>query len=861
MKKYIVYLILCFVSCLIFSCTSVYENGDTSCIPEGMERLTFKVIVPSSKVVGSNTRNAALERENEIKDLFVKIGYYDGGHYRNFYSTQNGTIHFDSYAYEDSIYRASIEVPVGTFRDGDNIYVWANQEYPIEVTLEEELTTPLYMSGIGTIRDRWGGGRDFETDVHLLRGVAKLRTVVRTTKRSVMGSWRINMDQVETQLLYMPSCIRPFAPFETHRNPTINESWNNLYCRYIDCSLRYNYWWLSSLLSSVELPIDDGVNVDKVTETSYDRYIYENWLENESEYDENANVTALKVRIPLWNNETGENRIIERVIPIKTNDSYRILRNHIYTVDIRVLSLDEVKIFTDMLDWEDVGVTGNIVGGADFDIDKKEITLIKDIVDPVKLVKVDCHAPGHLQIRVLKSNKTDLMSTNDLQLYYNGITETDKLVDNSGIYDLTAAQIMNFYCTTGSVPANYEGGFIEISSDNVHVEYIPISSLDTFTPLDTEGTANSYIVDRGAASYSFTAAIMGNGVDGIIDEGNFEDASGNILTKAGGANIHPLSAKLLWQDTDELVEQVALVNGRVQVKMGRSRGNAVIAVYDKANPNAEDAKVLWSWHLWCTATPKILEFVTSIYTGNNYKVMDRNLGATATKAYLGTVQGLHYQWGRKDPFSGSLAYDGIRTILYDVRSGQVVYKYSDERVTVNQAISTPNSFYTPLRKSWCTKTTDLKYLWGNPDGEQDVFPKETLKSLYDPCPYGYKVAPHDVFKILSKGEVAIFPEPGMTLLDMYFIKSYFENGSTFYYDNAGTDETKLIYLPETYAPDATIIRLGKRGVYWCSSPHPANKENNGLMFNFHIYPMSFFEYNIYNAVITSSPASIRCVKE
>ena len=861
MKKYIVYLILCFVSCLIFSCTSVYENGDTSCIPEGMERLTFKVIVPSSKVVGSNTRNAALERENEIKDLFVKIGYYDGGHYRNFYSTQNGTIHFDSYAYEDSIYRASIEVPVGTFRDGDNIYVWANQEYPIDVTSEEELTTPLYMSGIGTIRDRWGGGRDFETDVHLLRGVAKLRTVVRTTKRSVMGSWRINMDQVETQLLYMPSCIRPFAPFETHRNPTINESWNNLYCRYIDCSLRYNYWWLSSLLSSVELPIDDGVNVDKVTETSYDRYIYENWLENESEYDENANVTALKVRIPLWNNETGENRIIERVIPIKTNDSYRILRNHIYTVDIRVLSLDEVKIFTDMLDWEDVGVTGNIVGGADFDIDKKEITLIKDIVDPVKLVKVDCHAPGHLQIRVLKSNKTDLMSTNDLQLYYNGITETDKLVDNSGIYDLTAAQIMNFYCTTGSVPANYEGGFIEISSDNVHVEYIPISSLDTFTPLDTEGTANSYIVDRGAASYSFTAAIMGNGVDGIIDEGNFEDASGNILTKAGGANIHPLSAKLLWQDTDELVEQVALVNGRVQVKMGRSRGNAVIAVYDKANPNAEDAKVLWSWHLWCTATPKILEFVTSIYTGNNYKVMDRNLGATATKAYLGTVQGLHYQWGRKDPFSGSLAYDGIRTILYDVRSGQVVYKYSDERVTVNQAISTPNSFYTPLRKSWCTKTTDLKYLWGNPDGEQDVFPKETLKSLYDPCPYGYKVAPHDVFKILSKGEVAIFPEPGMTLLDMYFIKSYFENGSTFYYDNAGTDETKLIYLPETYAPDATIIRLGKRGVYWCSSPHPANKENNGLMFNFHIYPMSFFEYNIYNAVITSSPASIRCVKE
>ncbi len=388
MKKYIVYLILCFVSCFIFSCTSVYEKGDTSCIPEGMERLTFKVIVSFSKVVGSNTRSIALEKENEIKDLFVKIGCYDGDHYRNFYSTQNGTIYLDSYVYEDSIYRASIEVPVGTFRDGDNIYVWANQEYPIDVTSEEELTTPLYMSGIGTIRDRWGGGREFEADVHLLRGVAKLRTVVRTTKRSVLGSWNININQVETQILHMPLCIRPFAPFETHRNPAANDWWNDVYHRYIDCTLKNVDWWFrwenSHLLSSVELPIDDGVNVDKVAETSYDRYIYENWLENESDYDENTNVTALKVRIPLWNNETGENRTIERVIPIKTNDSYRILRNHIYTVDVRVLSLDKVKIFTNMLDWEDVGVTGDIVGGVDFDIDRTKITLIKDIVDPVK---------------------------------------------------------------------------------------------------------------------------------------------------------------------------------------------------------------------------------------------------------------------------------------------------------------------------------------------------------------------------------------------------------------------------------------------------------------------------------------------
>lgn len=747
----------------------------------------------------------------------------------------------------DSVYAVSTLFDIGTLEAGYTLRVRANEDTP--AIISGQPVSPFYMSGTGVIED--GINRNFKASVHLLRGVAKLRTTVRTTSFTVPQELMIG--DVKIQVIHAADRIRKYAPFSSHANEAVVE---NLPAS----SLNYPDYPEVSLY---DILAHEQVEINGEAITFYPLFVYENYLEQEEEYDPAINVTSLKLTIPVTDGIAS--RVIERTIPVKAEDSYRMKRNHIYSVDVQVLSLDEVKVFTDMLDWEDVGVTGDIVGGVDFDIDRTKITLIKDIVDPVKLLKVDCHAPGRLQIRALKPNKTDLISTTDLQLYCNGITETDKLADNSGIYDLTAAQVMNFYCTTGSVPANYEGGFIEISSDNVHVEYIPVSSLDTFTPLDTEGTANSYIADRGAGSYSFTATIMGNGVDGIIDEGKFEDASGNILTKAGGANIHPLSAKLLWQDTDELVEQVALVNGRVQVKMGRSRGNAVIAVYDKTNPNAEDAKVLWSWHLWCTATPKILEFVTSIYTGNNYKVMDRNLGATATKAYLGTVQGLHYQWGRKDPFSGSLTYDGIRTILYDVRSGQGVYKYSDERVTAGQAISTPSSLYSPRRglggESWCTKTTELKYLWGNPDGEQDAFPKETLKSLYDPCPYGYKVAPHDVFKILSKGEIAIFPPAGASLGDMYFIKSYFANGSTFYYDNAGIDETKLIYLPETYRPNGDGIKLGKWGVYWCSSPHPADKEHSGLMFNFHPYTAMDFEYNIYNPVVTSVPASIRCVKE
>ena len=837
-----------FILLLLSSCVEDIRNCDIgnvdNMIPDGKERMELRLVIPGGKQPVVRSIENGMAGENKVERLFMDV--MNSGTVIASRSTADGALTLTP-TDVDSVYAVSTLFDIGTLEAGYTLRVRANEDTP--AIISGQPVSPFYMSGTGVIED--GINRNFKASVHLLRGVAKLRTTVRTTSFTVPQELMIG--DVKIQVIHAADRIRKYAPFSSHANEAVVE---NLPAS----SLNYPDYPEVSLY---DILAHEQVEINGEAITFYPLFVYENYLEQEEEYDPAINVTSLKLTIPVTDGIAS--RVIERTIPVKAEDSYRMKRNHIYSVDVQVLSLDEVKVFTDMLDWEDVGVTGDIVGGVDFDIDRTKITLIKDIVDPVKLLKVDCHAPGRLQIRALKPNKTDLISTTDLQLYCNGITETDKLADNSGIYDLTAAQVMNFYCTTGSVPANYEGGFIEISSDNVHVEYIPVSSLDTFTPLDTEGTANSYIADRGAGSYSFTATKMGNGVDGIIDEGKFEDASCNILTKAGGANIHPLSAKLLWQDTDELVEQVALVNGRVQVKMGRSRGNAVIAVYDKTNPNAEDAKVLWSWHLWCTATPKILEFVTSIYTGNNYKVMDRNLGATATKAYLGTVQGLHYQWGRKDPFSGSLTYDGIRTILYDVRSGQGVYKYSDERVTAGQAISTPSSLYSPRRglggESWCTKTTELKYLWGNPDGEQDAFPKETLKSLYDPCPYGYKVAPHDVFKILSKGEIAIFPPAGASLGDMYFIKSYFANGSTFYYDNAGIDETKLIYLPETYRPNGDGIKLGKWGVYWCSSPHPADKEHSGLMFNFHPYTAMDFEYNIYNPVVTSVPASIRCVKE
>ena len=821
-----------FIAYLLSSCVEDIENyalGNVdNMIPDGKELMELRLVIPGDKQPVARSIENGTAGENRIEQLYMDV--MDGGgnpiEYRP-RSTGDGTLKLTHDG--DSVYVVSTLFDIGTLKDGYTLRVRANADEPHGIIGQP--VPPFYMSGTGVIVER--GYRNFRASAHLLRGVAKLRTTIRKTSSTVPQELTIR--DVKVQVLHVADRIRKYAPFPSHANEAITNNKENGLEEYLLHYLDYPE------VSLTDIALQEQGELDGEAVTFYSHYVYENYLEQESDYDIDTNVTSLKVVIPVTDGATS--RVIERTIPVKAENSYRIKRNHIYSVDVQVLSINEVKVFTDMLDWEDVGVTGDIVGTY-FDIDRsasKGITLIKDIADPVKLVKVDCHTPGRLRIRALQPNKTDLISTTDLQLYCNGITETDKLADNSGIYDLTAAQVMNFYCTTGSVPANFEGGFIEISSDNVHVVYIPIGSLDTFIPLDTEGTSNSYIADRGAASYSFTATIMGNGADGIIDEGKFEDASGNILTKAGGANIHPLSAKLLWQDTDELVEQVALVNGRVQVKMGRSRGNALIAVYDKANPNAEDAKVLWSWHLWCTPVPQIIEY-TAPRTGHEYTIMDRNVGATTSTLGLVTTQGLQYQFGRKDPFTTSLDYDEeVAVFLRNVRSDSLPHLFSyEEPLTIAQAIGKPDVFIHRMNLSggkWC-ETSEMKYLWGNPEGQVEYFPSLTVKTIYDPCPIGYKVPPVDALILKMKSY------------------SQYEHGGIYYAGEEG-DNTKLINMPAVHS---AYYAYGTSIAYWTSSDF--GKPNStfewgefGVMHTY--YPGSYtLRYNAF-----ARPGSIRCVKE
>jgi len=96
----------------------------------------------------------------------------------------------------------------------------------------------------------------------------------------------------------------------------------------------------------------------------------------------------------------------------------------------------------------------------------------------------------------------------------------------------------------------------------------------------------------------------------------------------------------------------------VNANSNSATGNAVIAVYSGANQTGD---ILWSWHIWVTNyDPDVPSAgdtcIVHNLAGVNYVFMDRNLGATTATVSISTTMGLLYQWGRKDPFTGSSSF-------------------------------------------------------------------------------------------------------------------------------------------------------------------------------------------------------------
>lgn len=309
-----------------------------------------------------------------------------------------------------------------------------------------------------------------------------------------------------------------------------------------------------------------------------------------------------------------------------------------------------------------------------------------------------------------------------------------------------------------------------------------IDATNLVADLSIKETANCYIVGT-AGDYKFKA-VKGNSQEPI------EDIKG---------------VKLLWESfgTDKTPEIGDIINPTVKYSDGYiyfstnniyKEGNAVIAAY--SDEACSDGNVIWSWHLWVTAAD--LENLSQTYHNNVGIMMDRNLGAinNDTNKSFGNV-GLLYQWGRKDPFLGGYGYNGLDS-WHEAKS---TYSWpkpvgsNDTYGTIIYSVNNPSTFITGNNQNY-----DWLYT-GDDTTDNSRWAAE--KTIYDPCPPGYKI-PNEYTWMVACGDNDVLYGFYSPYLGVTF-KSNLSNGNVFY----------PYSCPRYYESGNYNNRLsGTTGAYW-----------------------------------------------
>ena len=231
--------------------------------------------------------------------------------------------------------------------------------------------------------------------------------------------------------------------------------------------------------------------------------------------------------------------------------------------------------------------------------------------------------------------------------------------------------------------------------------------------------------------------------------------------------------------------------------------------------------------------------------------MTRNLGAANnTQGNVGSF-GLLYQWGRKDPFVGSDKTTANNTTFVTTypNSWPIVASPATTSGTgatpqdksIDYAVKHPTTFITRINTTtydWLNApaiTNQRDNLWGNPNKTAKTpNPEQGAKSIYDPCPVGWRVAPQDTWTMFSETGI------NTSTSGEFNVSGGFNIGWNFYYEGTATGST--VYYPATgyrlYSTGA-LSAVGTLGFAWSSSSYAAGNLYAGhLRFSSgHVYPL------------------------
>ncbi len=429
---------------------------------------------------------------------------------------------------------------------------------------------------------------------------------------------------------------------------------------------------------------------------------------------------------------------------------------------VKVWLPDDIDQFGGAYGWSDIK-TWDIQTGALFGDDSNHPDIAKEKAEyPIRLAEhhtIDNLYLGYSLIKPEDDLKLELHTTSGI--YRMSIDEGAGTEESPRVFK--AGYVYNVIIDLGT-----DGTIAAIIDDDSKHRYYDLTSL---TELDLNGNeiqsfrhANCYVIETSDErrlkvkdkngnptdveyhGYAFNATVVGNGEAGIL-------SSGIQTMYPKVANISPTYASLIWTDSYDLVSNIELMYDYVRFNLRNPKdkeGNAVIGVFDDNN------NILWSWHIWVTPELNTQSFKPGDNTEDNalspvITILDRNLGATRAKwtsdADALKTYGLYYQWGRKDPSPGPKEWNySIRSLItapyydfsmYEHNAAEV---FSKAQPTLRDGVENPMYLIMPNQQTqsyyfnWTYERFD--FLWGFRGNDNTA----VHKTIYDPCPFGYRVA-------------------------------------------------------------------------------------------------------------------------
>lgn len=352
-------------------------------------------------------------------------------------------------------------------------------------------------------------------------------------------------------------------------------------------------------------------------------------------------------------------------------------------------------IVTDAFDsYEFSGNNDEAVGYEKFAVKRtSEETYAKDRINALKKVSGDVVSDGVTSNFIFLPWGTDFTEGFSIKFVKNG--EIVKVAKTTSAVNVSRNKLLALGDITGRLE-----------------DYVPEAhqnKITNATNLGATETANCYII-TAAGSYKIPAV------------------KGNSNTSAGVV----AGAKILWETYNTLdavaaKSVIAAVDYEPDAVFFKTPdtlqpGNALIAAVD------ENDNIIWSWHIWIPASD--IQDIGDYKVSSSY-IQDRNLGAIVPTEVPGSGNvdlrsvGLYYQWGRKDPFVG---YKWGKESIEPKVSGDAARSMSTvtAAITVEESIAKPTTFVA-FKGDWLSGHDAS--LWGN-GGD---------KTIYDPCPAGYRV--------------------------------------------------------------------------------------------------------------------------